>query len=138
MDCRDGGWEPHPAAALAFGEGQGKGGDEACFGAVSPHDRPQGPLSIPARFREDLTERGIDTLVLTEGDHRIVAYPLDEWERFEEKLRQQPQQSPEMRDFLRVGRDAKDCPVDKADGPHPARAARVRRAPQGRRPRRLA
>jgi MraZ protein len=76
---------------------------------------PKGRLSIPARFREELTERATDTLVLTEGDHCIVAYPLDEWERFEEKLRQHPQQSPEMRDFLRVSvGSAKDCPVDKA------------------------
>lgn len=75
----------------------------------------KGRLSIPARFREELAERGTDTLVLTEGDYCILAYPLDEWERFEEKLRQQPQFSPEMRNFLRimVG-SAKDCPVDRA------------------------
>lgn len=76
---------------------------------------PKGRLSIPARYREELAERGIDTLVLTEGDHCIWAYPLDEWERLEEKLRQQPQLSPEMRTFLRttIG-SAKDCPVDRA------------------------
>ena len=76
---------------------------------------PKGRLSIPAKFREELAERGIDTLVLTEGDHCIWAYPLDEWERLEEKLRQQPQLSPEMRTFLRttIG-SAKDCPVDRA------------------------
>ncbi len=76
---------------------------------------PKGRLSIPARFREELAERDVDTLVLTEGDHCIVAYPLDEWERFEEKLRLQPQFSPEMRNLQRiiVG-SAKDCPVDKA------------------------
>jgi MraZ protein len=75
---------------------------------------PKGRLSIPARFREELAERGVDTLVLTEGDHCIWAYPLDEWERLEEKLRQQPQLSAEMRSFLRrtVG-SAKDCPVDR-------------------------
>jgi MraZ protein len=76
---------------------------------------PKGRLSIPARFREDLTERGVDTLVLTEGDHCVFGYPLDEWERFEEKLRQQPQLALEMRNFLRVSvASAKDCPVDKA------------------------
>jgi MraZ protein len=76
---------------------------------------PKGRLSIPAKFREELAERGTDTLVLTEGDHCIVAYPMDEWERFEEKLRQQPQFSPEMRTFVRITvAGAKDCPVDKA------------------------
>ncbi len=75
----------------------------------------KGRLSIPAKFREELVARGTDTLVLTEGDHCIVAYPMDEWERFEEKLRQQPQLSPEMRNFLRVAvASAKDCPVDRA------------------------
>lgn len=76
---------------------------------------PKGRLSIPAKFREELAARDTETLVLTEGDHCIVAYPLDEWERFEEKLRQQPQLAPEMRNFLRVAvASAKDCPVDKA------------------------
>jgi len=75
----------------------------------------KGRLSIPAKFRDELGAREIETLVLTEGDHCIVAYPMDEWERFEEKLRQQPQLAPEMRNFLRVAvASAKDCPVDKA------------------------
>ena len=75
----------------------------------------KGRLSIPARFRDDLVERGMETLVLTEGDHCVWAFPLDEWERLEEKLRQQPQLSPELRSFLRMTvSSAKDCPVDKA------------------------
>ena len=76
---------------------------------------PKGRLSIPSRFRDELAERGTDTLVLTEGDHCIWAYPMDEWERLEEKLRQQPQLSVEMRNFLRTTvASAKDCPVDRA------------------------
>jgi MraZ protein len=75
----------------------------------------KGRLSIPAKFREELSARGADTLVLTEGDHCILAYPMDEWERFEEKLRQQPQLALEMRSFIRVAvASAKDCPVDRA------------------------
>lgn len=75
----------------------------------------KGRLSIPAKFREELAARGTETLVLTEGDHCVVAYPMDEWERFEDRLRQQPQLSPEMRAFLRVAvASAKDCPVDRA------------------------
>ena len=86
------------------------------FRGKYPHTiDPKGRLSIPARYREQLTERGIDTLVLTEGDHCIWAFPLDEWERFEERLRQQPQLSPEMRNFVRVMvASAKECPVDRA------------------------
>ena len=76
---------------------------------------PKGRLSIPAKYRDELAERGTTTLVLTEGDHCIVAYPMDEWQRFEEKLRQQPQFSSEMRNFVRITvGSAKECPVDKA------------------------
>jgi MraZ protein len=76
---------------------------------------PKGRLSIPAKYREELVERGTDTLVLIEGDRCIWAYPMDEWERFEEKLRQQPQLSVEMRNFLRATvASAKECPVDRA------------------------
>jgi MraZ protein len=76
---------------------------------------PKGRLSIPSKFRDELLERGTDTLVLVEGDHCIWAYPMDEWERLEEKLRQQPQFSEEMLTFVRrtVG-SAKDCVVDRA------------------------
>jgi MraZ protein len=75
----------------------------------------KGRLSIPARFREELAKREVDTLVLTEADQCIWAFPLDEWQSFEEKLRRQPQLSPEMRHFLRVTvGSARDCPVDRA------------------------
>ena len=76
---------------------------------------PKGRLSIPARFREELTQRGTDTLVLAEGDHCIWAYPLDEWERLEQDFHQRPQVSPEVRKVLRTAvLSAKDCPVDRA------------------------
>jgi MraZ protein len=75
---------------------------------------PKGRLSIPSRFRDELSERGTETLVLVEGDRCLWAYPMDEWERLEEKLRQQPQFSEEMLTFVRrtVG-SAKDCLVDR-------------------------
>lgn len=43
----------------------------------------KGRLAIPAKFRPELGAR----LVLTRGfDGCLVAYPLDEWQRFTEKL----------------------------------------------------
>ena len=74
----------------------------------------KGRLSIPSRFREELSKREVNTLVLTAGDRCIWAFPMDEWERLEERLRQPPHFSPEMRHVLRmlVG-SAKDCPVDR-------------------------
>jgi MraZ protein len=76
---------------------------------------PKGRLSIPSRYREELQARGITTLVLTEGDQCIWAFPLDEWEQVEERLRRHPQLSPERRSIVRVMvASAKECPVDRA------------------------
>jgi MraZ protein len=76
---------------------------------------PKGRLSIPARYREELASRGISTLILSEGDHSIWAFPLDAWEQFEERLRQHSQFSPERRNFARVMvASARECPVDRA------------------------
>jgi MraZ protein len=76
---------------------------------------PKGRLSIPARYREELVARSMTTLVLTEGDRCVWAYPLDAWEQLEERLRQQSQFSPERRNIARVMvSSAKECPVDRA------------------------
>jgi transcriptional regulator MraZ len=76
---------------------------------------PKGRLSIPSRYREELLGRSVTTLVLSEGDHCIWAFPLDAWEQFEESLRQHAQLSPERRKFVRVMvASAKECPVDRA------------------------
>lgn len=76
---------------------------------------PKGRLSIPSRYREELSTRGITTLVLSEGDHCVWAFPLDAWEQLEERLRLHPQLSPERRSVVRVMvASAKECPVDRA------------------------
>jgi MraZ protein len=76
---------------------------------------PKGRLSIPARYREELVARSITTLVLTEGDRCVWAFPLDAWEQLEERLRQQSQFSPERRNIARVMvSSAKECLVDRA------------------------
>lgn len=76
---------------------------------------PKGRLSIPARYRDELAARDVTTLVLSEGDHCVSAYPLDEWEKLEESLRQQSPFLPERRHMVRlVVASAKECPVDRA------------------------
>ena len=76
---------------------------------------PKGRLSIPSRYREELVARGITTLILSEGDHCVWAFPLDAWEQLEERLRLHPQLSPERRSIVRVMvASAKECPVDRA------------------------
>ena len=86
------------------------------FRGKYPHTiDPKGRLSIPAKFRDELAERKVFTLVLTEGDQSIWAFPLDEWERFESRLRQQPQFATQTRHFMRITvGSARDCPVDRA------------------------
>jgi transcriptional regulator MraZ len=75
----------------------------------------KGRLSIPSRYREELASRDVGTLILSEADHCIWAFPFDEWERLEERLRQHPQLSPERRNVVRVlVASAKECPVDRA------------------------
>jgi MraZ protein len=76
---------------------------------------PKGRLSIPARYREELVARNITTLILTEGDHCVWAFPMDEWQQLEQRLLQHPQLSPERRSVVRVMvASAKECPVDRA------------------------
>ena len=52
----------------------------------------KGRTSLPSRFREVLVARGDVRLVITTGlDPCLVAYPLQEWDGFEERLSKLPQ-----------------------------------------------
>jgi MraZ protein len=46
----------------------------------------KGRIRIPTRFRDFLKTRYEDRLVITNLDRCLVAYPLQEWEKIEEKL----------------------------------------------------
>lgn len=47
----------------------------------------KGRTSFPSRFREILTAKGDSHLVITTGlDPCLVAYPVQEWDQFEERL----------------------------------------------------
>lgn len=46
----------------------------------------KGRIRIPSRFREILKSRYNDRLIITNLDRCLIAYPLEEWERIEEKL----------------------------------------------------
>lgn len=47
---------------------------------------PKGRVNIPSRFREQLSEAGQESIVITNYSGCIYAYPSAEWERIEEKL----------------------------------------------------
>ena len=51
----------------------------------------KGRTSVPSRFREVFASRDESKLVLTSGlDPCLVAYPMSEWEAFEQRLAQLP------------------------------------------------
>lgn len=75
----------------------------------------KGRVSVPSRFREIIAERYEGRLVLTmDYDKCVMAYPLEEWERVEEKIKALPQSQREVRDYMRyVFSNAAECELDK-------------------------
>jgi len=47
---------------------------------------PKGRVNIPARFREQMVESGQESVVITNNENCIYAYPVDAWEQIEQKL----------------------------------------------------
>lgn len=75
----------------------------------------KGRLAVPARFRELLSARNVDTLIMTISpwDRCIWAYPLPEWEGIDSKLHALPAADPEARMAKRVVLGhATDCQLD--------------------------
>jgi len=51
----------------------------------------KGRVSIPVKFREILSEKYEESLIVTtEIDHCLVAFPTEEWNRLEEKSEVSP------------------------------------------------
>ncbi|HLS49174.1 MAG TPA: division/cell wall cluster transcriptional repressor MraZ [Actinomycetaceae bacterium] len=69
------------------------------LGTYSPRLDDKARLILPAKFRDQLAEG----LVLTRGQERcIYVFPMQEFERMHEQLRQAPVTSRRARDYLRV------------------------------------
>lgn len=69
------------------------------LGTYSPRLDDKGRLILPAKFREQL-EAGV---VVTRGQDRcLYVFPVAEFERLAEQLRQAPVTSKQARDYLRV------------------------------------
>lgn len=68
----------------------------------------KGRISVPARFREVLAEHDesgeqADRIILTRTfEQCLVAYPMDKWLNFEEKIRELPQFNPNVQQLKRV------------------------------------
>jgi MraZ protein len=73
----------------------------------------KGRLSIPSKFRELLSAKGENELVLTDFDSCLTAYPKDEWRVLEEKMKQLSMIQKDVRNFLRLFySSATEVPLD--------------------------
>lgn len=75
----------------------------------------KGRTSLPARFRDVLAAQGESRIVVTLSlDGCLAAYPLREWEAFEQKLINLPSLDEDMTELKRmlVG-NAVECDIDK-------------------------
>ena len=84
-------------------------------GRVKSTVDPKGRTSLPSRFREVLRNRfGNETLMITTGfENNLVAFPLFEWEKFEEKISRMSRFDPRvirLKRFFVSG--AVECRVD--------------------------
>ena len=63
----------------------------------------KGRINIPAKFRKTISPDANETFVITRGlEDCIYAYPLDEWNKIEEKLRQLSANQKDNRLFIRM------------------------------------
>jgi MraZ protein len=76
---------------------------------------PKGRLSVPSKFRDVLAQYERATLIVVPNDQALEVYPLDEWERIEARINEQPIFDPELRKLARlyISR-AKDVELDAA------------------------
>jgi len=62
----------------------------------------KGRVSIPSRFRDIITDRYDGKLILSmDYDRCLTVYPLEEWEKLEEKIKTLPMMKQEVKDFRR-------------------------------------
>ena len=75
----------------------------------------KGRVSVPSKFRDLLAERYDGKMVLVmDFDQCLTVYPLEEWEKIEEKIKALPAMRKEVKDFVRrVYSTATECELDK-------------------------
>jgi len=75
----------------------------------------KGRVSVPAEFREVLSERYDERLVLMKNyDRCLVAYPLEEWQKLDAKIAALPASDPNVTRYMRnFYSSAKVCELDK-------------------------
>jgi MraZ protein len=75
---------------------------------------PKGRVSIPAKFRELLSEKYDDRIIITNFDRCLVAYPYEEWRSVEDRISSLSMVKKEVKAFQRFFiSGATECPIDK-------------------------
>lgn len=74
----------------------------------------KGRISVPSKFRDLIRNKyGDETLIITNFNHCLAAYPLAEWYEIENKVAELPQFKQEVISFLRyLMGGAVECPID--------------------------
>ena len=74
----------------------------------------KGRLIVPARMRKGLAPEANDTFVIVRGfDPCVNMYPLDEWNRFNDQLRELKKGDDDARAFVRtLYESANECALD--------------------------
>jgi len=75
----------------------------------------KGRVSVPSKFRDVIADRYNGNLVLAmDYDKCLTVYPIEEWEKLEEKIRALPTMKKEVKDFMRfLLASATECELDK-------------------------
>ncbi len=75
----------------------------------------KGRVSIPSKFRDIIADRYEGRLVLAmDFDRCLTVYPLEEWEKLEEKIKTLPMMQKEVKEFMRFFfSSATECELDK-------------------------
>ena len=77
---------------------------------------PKGRVIIPARFRETIRAGGEYSLMVTQMDNCLWAYPMDQWVKIETRILNRPNKTDTMRRFRRIFiGGASLCNCDKQD-----------------------
>jgi len=75
----------------------------------------KGRVLIPAKLRDVLTSRYSGSLILTNFDNCIAAYPREEWMILQEKVRSLPSMDVDVINFGRYFfANAEECELDKS------------------------
>lgn len=103
-----------PAGGMKW-EVVGNPGREMFRGSFEHTVDSKGRVSVPSKFREIIADRYEGRLVLAmDYDRCLTVYPLEEWEKLEEKIRNLPTMKKEVRDFMRfLLASATECELDK-------------------------